>query len=389
MRNHPNTPSPRHNVTGLLFVVVLVSGNPTQAAEPTDAEQLFTLQVLPLLQEKCFGCHGKDPDDIRGEFDLLTREGMLKGGESGEPSIVPGKPQESSLYLAVLWEGYEMPPKENDRLTAEQTEFIREWIAAGAPWPDREAQEKIREAATVSDGATVRTSGGTSDEWTNRTYDPEDLWAFVSVRPKSELMPRPVSTTEAVDFFIDQQLTAAGLEPAPSASPRTLIRRASFDLTGLPPAPDEIDAFEVAYAADSQQAWADLIDRLLESPRYGEHWARHWLDVTRYADTGGMSNDYERSNMWRYRDYVIRAFNDDKPYNEFVVEQLAGDELVDQSVRERSGASLAEVHQAQLGGDYTPQEAEWIIATGFLRLGPWTTPWSPPKRRDRSTSTTL
>ena len=354
----------------LLSATLLAPGE-TEAAEPNSAERLFALQVLPLLQEKCFGCHGKDPDDIRGEFDLLTRERMLKGGESGEPSLVPGKPEESPLYLAVLWEGYEMPPKESDRLTAEQTEFIRQWIAAGAPWPDRETQEKIRKAAADSDGTTVSTSGGTSEEWTNRTYAQEDLWAFVRVRSKSELLPWTVSTTEAVDHFIDQQLAAAGLEPAPSASPRSLIRRASFDLTGLPPAPEEIDAFEVAYSADSERAWANLIDRLLASPRYGEHWARHWLDVTRYADTGGMSNDYERSNMWRYRDYVIRAFNNDKPYDRFVVEQLAGDELADLSVRRRTGGSFADVHQAQLDGDYTPQEAEWIIATGFLRLGPW------------------
>ena len=164
---------------------------------------------------------------------------------------------------------------------------------------------------------------------------------------------------------------AAGLKSADRADIRTLIRRATFDLTGLPPTPEVVDAFAGAWSRNPDKAWADLIDRLLASPRYGEHWGRHWLDVTRYADTGGMSNDFERSNVWRYRDYVIRAFNKDKPYNEFIVEQLAGDELADQSVRKRTGGKQQDVHRVQLTGKYTEEEAEWIIASGFLRLGPW------------------
>lgn len=347
----------------------------TAGETPGAAEEHFTLKVLPLLQTKCFGCHGKDPQDIRGDYNMLSRAGLLAGGESGEPSLIPGKPKASPLYQAVLWDGLEMPPKENDRLTAVETEQIRQWIAAGAPWPSLARQDQIRKTAAAvtsnAEGRLVSTSGGTSTEWTNRRYQPEDLWAFEKVRPTSELLPAEVTDHEAIDYFINQKLAEADLSPAAEASPRQRIIRASYDLTGLPPAPAEIDNFIVAYSRDAEQAWEALIDRLLASPRYGEHWGRHWLDVTRYADTGGMSNDYERSNMWRYRDYVIRAFNDDKPYHDFIIEQLAGDELADRSVVKRTGGDQKTVHQTQLSGKYTDQEAEWIIATGFLRLGPW------------------
>ncbi|WP_013629305.1 PSD1 and planctomycete cytochrome C domain-containing protein [Rubinisphaera brasiliensis] len=345
--------------------------------EPADqsADRHFTLRVLPMLKEKCFGCHGNDTANIRGEYTMLTREDLLQGGESGEPSIIPGNAEESVLFQAVLWEGYEMPPKENDRLTAEQIEDLRVWINAGAPWPDEATQQKFREAdwevETNEDGRLWRTSGGTSEEWTSRRYNPEEMWAFEQVPQKSELLPESVSDAEVIDHFINQRLAAADVKPADQAEPRDLLRRATYDLTGLPPTPDEVDAFVAAWEADADQAWEHLIDRLLASPRYGERWGRHWLDVTRYADTGGMSNDYERSNVWRYRDYVIRAFNEDKPYNEFIVEQLAGDELADESVRERTGGGDQKVFQTQMKGDYTPEEAEWIVATGFLRIGPW------------------
>ncbi len=178
-------------------------------------------------------------------------------------------------------------------------------------------------------------------------------------------------STALIDALILRDLKAAEIQPAPQADARTLIRRATFDLHGLPPTSEEVEAFMAAFEKNSTVAWSELIDRLLASPRYGERWARHWLDITRYADTGGMSNDYERSNMWRYRDYVIRSFNNDKPYNEFIIEQLAGDELADQSVRKRIGNTDKDVYQAQQTGKYNDEEAERIIATGFLRLGPW------------------
>ncbi len=319
------------------------------------AERLFTLRVLPILKGKCFGCHGQDPSDIRGDLNLLTRQGMLEGGESGEPSVIPGKPAESPLYQAVLWEGYEMPPKENDRLTKEETQHIRQWIASGAPWPDAETQLQIQKqewsVAETTDGIVVPTSGGLSDDWTYRRYRPEDLWAFRPVQAE-DIDHLESSGQHPIDAFIQRKLREASFEPAPQADPRTLIRRANFDLIGLPPKPFEVDAFLSAWEQDPPRAWNGLIDRLLGSPHYGERWAQHWLDVARYADTGGYSNDYERSNMWRYRDYVIRSFNEDKPYDEFVVEQLAGDELWEQQPEEA-------------------RDPELLIATGFLRLGPW------------------
>ena len=322
---------------------------------PERANRLFTLRVLPLLKEKCFGCHGGDPKDVRGDYNLLTREGMLKGGESEETSLVPGKPAESSLYTALLWEELEMPPKENDRLSKEEIEYFRQWIAAGAPWPSEAAQLQIKKkewsVRSNEDGVIVDTSGGLADDWTYRRYRPEDIWAFQPIKA-IDVEKQIGAGRHPIDFFMNRKLKEAQLTPAKSADPRTLIRRASYDLTGLPPTAKEISAFQKAWEKNPQDAWSELIDRLLGDKGYGERQAQHWLDVVRYADTAGFSNDYERSNAWRYRDYVIRAFNNDKPYNEFVLEQLAGDEL-------------------------RPKDPEALIATGLLRMGPWGTAMVP------------
>ncbi len=365
----------------LILCLLLAPGSLTvRRANADEAEREFTIKVLPLLKERCGGCHGKDPDDIKGEFSVLGREQLLQGGESGEPALVPGEPDAGTLYQAITWQGLEMPPKENDRLNDAQIALVRRWIERGAPWPDDARQEQYRadekRMSVTEEGIIFSTSGGTSEAWTQRRYQPDDLWAFVPVRPKQELQVPSEQQSNVVDHFINQKCADAGLQLASKATPRALIRRATYDLTGLPPTPEEVDSFERAYLDNAQAAWTELVDRLLASERYGEHWGRHWLDVTRYADTGGMSNDYERSNLWRYRDYVIRSFNSDKPYNEFIVEQLAGDELADVSVRQRLEVDnedklTEQVHEIQLSGDYTPQEAEWIVASGFLRLGPW------------------
>ncbi len=345
------------------------------APEADPVERSFTLDVLPVLREKCFGCHGEDASDMKGDLDVRSREGLLKGGESGDPSIIPGDADDSLLVQAISWDGIEMPPKENDRLTADQIAKIRIWIDHGAPWPEAQQQQRYRDEARrqreTEEGHIVDTSGGTSDEWTYRRYQPEDLWAWRPRRSRKELLDAASTDQNPVDHFIDQRLRDAGFQRAAPAPPQVLIRRATFDLIGIPPTPEETDAFLASWAKDPESAWAELIDRLLESPHYGERWAQHWLDVTRYADTGGMSNDFERSNLWRYRDYVVRSLNHDKPYNEFVIEQIAGDELADASVRRRLGNDDKTVLQAQIDGDYAADEAEWIVATGFLRLGPW------------------
>ena len=279
------------------------------ATEP--AERLFRDTIHPTLKQHCLGCHGDG--ELSGKLDLSDREGLVKGGSRG-PAIVPGDARASLLYRALEHSGeLKMPPAE--RLPDEVIAAIGDWIDGGARFPE---------------------SSNRAD-WEWGEFKKEDLWAF-----------RPVKKIEApggVDSFLDRKLAEAGLARAPRANRRTLIRRATIDLTGLPPTPEQIEEF-VTNPAGDEAAFGKVVDRLLASPRYGERWGRHWLDVTRYADTAGFSNDYERPNAWRYRDYVIRSFNSDKPYDRFVLEQIAGDELF-------------------------PGDPEAILATGFLRMGPW------------------
>ncbi len=332
-----------------LFAVALISLVPVARAAEATAEQLYVRRVAPLFSEKCLACHGKDEAKIKGDFDMRSLAAVLKGGESEQPGIVAGSPEASPLYLAVTraheadWEP--MPPKEADKLYAEQVAWIKDWIAGGAPWPDEARAKEIATANaakwSAEDGAPVKTSGGLSPDWTNRKYKPEGLWAYQPVKKPAVKENGPA----AIDALIAQRMPE-GLIAAPAAEASTFIRRASFDLTGLPPTPDEVAAFETEFVRDADAAVRGLIDRLLASPHYGERMAQHWLDVARYADSSGFSNDFARGNAWRYRDYVIRAFNSDKPYAQFVREQIAGDEL-------------------------DPKDPEKIIATGFLRMGPW------------------
>lgn len=353
-----------NSIKSLLATILFVSSVPAiddmsrpekVANARNDGERVFTLRVLPLLKVKCFGCHGEDPKNIRGDLDVRSRHGLLAGGESGDPAIVPGAADESPLYSSILWKDSEMPPKENDRLTEKEIEHFRQWIDAGAPWPDAKRQREIQKSEWAvrenEDGVIVDTSGGTSDDWTYRRYQPEDIWAFKPVQ-KIDISNKKPEKPTSIDFFIDRRLASAKLDAGSFADARTLIRRATYDLTGLPPTPEEINDFAKEFERSSVDAWSTLIDRLLASKHYGERWAQHWLDVVRYADTAGFSNDYERSNAWRYRDYVIRSFNSDKPFNDFVMEQIAGDEL-------------------------KPNDPEALIATGFLRMGPWGTAMIP------------
>jgi len=324
-----------------------------KAEQNKEGERLFSLKVRSILESKCFACHGAEGKKIKGEFNLTTREGLLKGGETADDVLVPFHPEKSLLLTAIEWkdEDYEMPPKENDRLTEKQIAQVRRWIKLGAPWPNKERQKKHvlaeRSKERTEDGVILKTSGGLSEDWTYRRYKDEDVWAFQPVKK-----PAVPKGAHPVDFFIDKKLKTAGFQGAPVAHFRALAKRAYYDLTGLPPTPFEIYQFRLAWDKDPEKAWSDLIDKLLASPHYGERWGQHWLDVARYADTGGYSNDYERSNAWRYRDYVIRSFNEDKPYDEFVVEQLAGDELWDQQPKGK-------------------RDPELLVASSFLRMGPW------------------
>ena len=337
------------------------------AAADEKAEQLFVRRIAPLFHEKCLACHGQDEAKIKGGLDMRTLASTLKGGDSEKPGFIAGKPEESPLYLAVTrkrddWEP--MPPKDADKLYAEQTAWIKDWIAGGAPWPDEtrvQAITKANEAAwSAEDGVVVKTVGALSPEWANRKYKPEGLWGYQRVvKPDVETKRQGDKEVNPIDALISKRMPT-GLAPAPDADARTFIRRASFDLTGLPPTPEEVEVFvkecgdvspshgpmPALSSPQAQTAIAALINRLLESPHYGERMAQHWLDVTRYADSSGFANDFERGNAWRYRDYVVRSFNADKPYDRFVREQIAGDEI-------------------------EPGNPEMLVATGFLRMGPW------------------
>ena len=317
-------------------------------------ERIFSLKVKPILESKCLACHSEKEGKTKGDLDLSSLDKILLGGETSEKVLVPGYPEKSLIMTAIEWkdEDYEMPPKENDRLTEKQIHWIRQWIKLGAPWPDQETSQKYvleeRAKPVTDEGIIVKTSGGLSDDWTYRRYSPEDLWAFQPLtKPKV-----PISGLNPIDSFVREKLNRKEIKPAPPSHFRNLVKRAYLDLHGLPPTPYEIYQFRSAWDKDPQKAWVGLIDQLLESPHYGERSAQHWLDVARYADTAGLSNDYERSNMWRYRDYVTRSINHDKPYDQFIIEQIAGDELWEEQPKNKKDSQL-------------------LVASSFLRMGPW------------------
>lgn len=323
-------------------LLVFLLGAGLAGAEVSEGEKLFALKVKPLLAEKCLACHGDKPEKLKGDLDLRTREAILKGGDwFGEDVLVPGDAAKSYLYILTTRteEDYEMPPKEADQLSEEQQGWLRDWINAGAPWVEEERIAAIQEE--FAEGERVATSKALGEDWQNRRYESAKLWAY---RPL-QVVDVPADR-HPVDFFIGAKLREAGLEPAPDAEAGEVLRRLSFGLTGLPPEPEQVGEFAAAYAADRGEAVRKLGSELMATPQYGEQFARHWLDVSRYADTAGFANDYTRPNAWRFRDYVVRAFNEDKPYDQFVREQLAGDEI-------------------------DPDDPEQLIATGFLRMGPW------------------
>lgn len=289
--------------------------NAVPAGAVGDAPVDFVQNIRPVLEARCWSCHGEERQ--KGGLRLDRRSSALKGGSSLGPAIVPGDGAGSPLLRVVagLDPEVKMPPK-GEPLSAAEIERLRAWIDQGAVWPEA-AIEQVR----------------------------EPHWSFQPIAS-----PRPPAPTNrrwvrnAIDAFILDRLERIGLEPSPEADRRTLIRRLHFDLTGLPPTPEEVQAFARDRRSD---AYERLVDRLLGSPHYGERWARHWLDVVRFAETHGFEMNQPRPNAWPYRDYVIRALNEDKPYNRFVLEQLAGDAL---------------------GCDE---------ATGFLVAGPWDQVKSP------------
>lgn len=284
--------------------------------------EFFEKDVLPILRQNCFKCHGGEPK-LKGGFRLTSREGLLKGGELG-PAVDVKKPQESELLAAINYDGLEMPP--GGKLPAAKIATLTKWIEMGAPWSTTKdyGVKEVHEEDTRGDG--------------------KDYWAYQPItRPDSPAVRNKAWVRNPIDAFLLAKLEEAGLSPARPASKIALLRRAYYDLTGLPPGPKAVSDF---LADDSPKAFETVLDRLLESPQYGEKWGRHWLDLVRYAETHGYERDSPKPMAWRFRDYVINSFNADKPYDQFIIEQLAGDELPEVT-------------------------AETLTATGFYRLGIW------------------
>jgi hypothetical protein len=305
------------------FLSVL-AGYSSRAAEQED-ERRLARQAVAILQTRCVVCHGKDKES---GLDLRTREGLLKGGSRGA-AIKPGEADESLLYRFVAGEEKPRMPM-GEELSEYQIALLKQWIDKGAIW-------EVKETVGQGDKENVyAVSKPITDE--QRSY-----WAFLKpARPQIPKVKNRSWVRTPIDAFIFAKLEEKGLQPSPRADKRTLIRRVTFDLTGLPPTPEEIDAF---LSDGSPQAYEKVVKRLLASPRYGERWGQHWLDVARFGETNGFELDAEREQSWRYRDYVVKSLNEDKPYDRFITEQIAGDEL-------------------------DPNSFEMRVATGFLRAGP-------------------
>jgi len=312
-----------------LPVVRALGGEPDSNAQAA-REHFFEQNVRPLLAQNCYSCHGDKKQ--KGGLRLDSLEAILHGGESG-PAVVPGKPAESLIVEAVNFAGLEMPP--TGKLSDDKVATLTRWVSLGAPWPSRDRAAHAPGDLTKPQGSKF-------------TAADRALWSFKPVRLPN-IPARDTHGTESrsdwarnpIDRFILKSLIEKGLTPASEADRETLIRRATFDLTGLPPTIEEINAF---VADDAPDAYERQIDRLLASPAYGQRWGRHWLDLVRYAESDGFRQDAFRPNAWRYRDYVVRAFNIDKPYDRFLSEQLAGDEL-------------------------DPDDPELRVAAGYLRQG--------------------
>lgn len=290
-----------------------------------DGIKFFEAKIRPLLIEKCGDCHGADTQE--GELRLDSPAGFLAGGKSG-PVIVPGKANESLLFFAINYKdvSLQMPP--DGRLADAEVALLKEWIEKGAPHPKPEGEGSIMPRRGAIDFKEAR-----------------NYWAFRPIqRPEIPVVEDAAWGRNAIDALLATGLKEKDLVPNPAVDRRTLIRRATYDLTGLPPTPEEVKNF---LADTSPDAYEKLIDRLLASKHYGERWGRHWLDVVRYADSNGQDENQGFVDAWRFRNYVIEAFNDDMPFDRFILEQLAGDLIERQP------------------GDYSP-----LIATAFLALGP-------------------
>ncbi len=301
-----------------------------EGLDPAKVE-FFEKKVRPVLVERCYECHSVASGKSKGGLLMDSREALLRGGDSG-PGLKPGQPSDSLIITAVRYvnQDMQMPPK--GALPKAEVEILEQWVAMGAPDP--------RDEAAVAGAAGGKGGVDKAAEMAARSKH----WSFQPVRNPA-VPPLREGGRNAVDAFIQAKLAEKGLKLSPEADRRTLLRRVSYDLTGLPPTREEIAAFVEDTRPD---AYERMVERLLNSPRYGEKWGRHWLDVARYADSNGLDENVAFGSAWRYRDYVVRAFNEDKPFDQFLMEQVAGDLM--------PSATLAQRH-------------ERMTATAFLNLG--------------------
>ena len=326
------------SMLGLVFVLVLTptyaepgaeaKADAQAAPQDPDALAFFEKQVRPILDKRCIKCHGGEK--IEGKLSFATRELMLKGGASGQ--VIDWENHLKSLFVVAINYSdfdYEMPP--TGKLPQKEIETLTKWVAAGLPW-------------TPGEKGYLADPGGGDQHGPPSIEEGKNYWAYKPVvKPKVPQVDNADWAKHPIDAFIYDKLKTNGLEPSTPADRVALIRRASYNLTGLPPTPEEVEAF---VKDDQPGAWERVIDRLLASPQYGEQWARHWMDISRYAETNGYERDVKKRNIWRYRDYLIRAFNSDTPYDRMMKEHVAGDLLPD-------------------------RDAQSYIATGFHRLGVW------------------
>ena len=293
-------------------------------------------KIIPLLEARCYSCHGpknvREDEDPAGGLLLTSREAMMRGGDTG-PAIIPGDPDASLLMHAVRWDELEMPP--DTKMPSQELELFSRWIRGGAPWFGRsDNQEPTHEPFPLEQRK--------MDHW---------CWAPLTIS-KAPANKDPAWARNSIDHFLAAKRDKQGLSPAPDADRHTLARRIYFAVIGLPPNSEQVDAF-VSDPADDDQAIATLVLKLLQSPHFGERWGRHWLDLVRYAESRGHEYDYDTANPWHYRDYVIRALNDDLPFDEFFIEHIAGDLLSEPRTNPTNHGN------------------ESILATGFWYLGDW------------------
>jgi hypothetical protein len=313
----------------ILFLVAVISVSATADDEKlTEGQQQLFHHAAEVLRENCLRCHsGASP---KGELDLTTREGILAGGQQGGNAFDPDDPGSSTLLLAIQYEGFEMPP--TGQMSPKKIGILEKWLSQGMPWP--------------SDHKRIEYEAEAGPPPVNE--ETKSFWSFQPVAESA--VPASDWGHNAIDAFIADRLRSEELSPSPPADASKLVRRMHYNVTGLPPEPEFVSEWSARLQEPegtiNPEAVAELIEVLLESPRYGEHWGRHWLDLVRYAETNSYERDGAKPFVWRYRDYVIRAFNSDKPYDRFLTEQLAGDEL-------------------------QPTTADSVIATGYYRLGRW------------------